>query len=400
VGSVKIPYYVVVKGRGYWRPTKAMRAHGFHIVRCGADGPAAWAIASEWADRWQRHRQGERHPPVTGNHVAPSFEQSESAAVYPRGALGEAFARYRRTEEWAGKAPRTREDWWRGWKRIKPVFGDIAPAAVDLESISAWRGAIERTAGRREAHRAMKIWRALWKVAAALKYCERAADPSLGVRNRAAGGRGDTWTEGEVVRLVKGAWRLGYRGLAAAMAVTWDAQVSPGDVRALVAGQITRSAAGATFFSARGKTGTPIGAVLSRRTTRILDAYLAGLGYALHQDAPVFRSRGAPQSSPKGGRPWPGRPYTKDLLAEEFRAVRTAVFGAGEKRQLLDFRRSGAVEAIAGGAKAEMLSHAMGNTLSTSNALYQTYVPVNMTSIREVAAARRTGRRKMRDENE
>ena len=32
--------------------------------------------------------------------------------------------------------------------------------------------------------------------------------------------------------------------------------------------------------------------------------------------------------------------------------------------------RSGAVEAIAGGAKAEELAHAMGNTLGASNALY------------------------------
>jgi hypothetical protein len=34
---------------------------------------------------------------------------------------------------------------------------------------------------------------------------------------------------------------------------------------------------------------------------------------------------------------------------------------------------------LAGGAaaEAELLTHAMGNTLSASNALYQTYVPAN-----------------------
>jgi hypothetical protein len=59
----------------------------------------------------------------------------------------------------------------------------------------------------------------MWKVAAALGYCVRDADPSLGVRNRAAPGRSETWTEGEVVRLYKHAYRDGYHGLAAVIAV-------------------------------------------------------------------------------------------------------------------------------------------------------------------------------------
>jgi hypothetical protein len=45
------------------------------------------------------------------------------------------------------------------------------------------------------------------QVAAALGYCVRDADPSLGVRNRAPPGRSATWTEGEVVRLYKRAYR-------------------------------------------------------------------------------------------------------------------------------------------------------------------------------------------------
>jgi hypothetical protein len=64
---------------------------------------------------------------------------------------------------------------------------------------------------------------------------------------------------------------------------------------------------------------------------------------------------------------------------------------------IADFRRSGAVEAIAGGAKAEELAHAMGNTLSASNALFATYVPVNQATLRTVLEARRRGRSKLRD---
>jgi hypothetical protein len=47
----------------------------------------------------------------------------------------------------------------------------------------------------------------------------RDADPSLGVRNSAAPGRSAVWSEGEVVRLAKRAWRMGYHGLAAVIAV-------------------------------------------------------------------------------------------------------------------------------------------------------------------------------------
>ena len=77
--------------------------------------------------------------------------------------------------------------------------------------------------------------------------------------------------------------------------------------------------------------------------------------------------------------------------------MRISEFGENERRTLADFRRSGAVEAIAGGARAEELAHAMGNTLSASNALYATYVPVNLTTIRSVMDARRRGRSRMRE---
>jgi hypothetical protein len=115
---------------------------------------------------------------VSADNLSP--ERAEELTVYSPRSLGEAFRRYRRTEEWARKAPRTREDWWRAWRRIKPVFGDTDPRTVTLEDLSAWRSAIEETVSLREAHRAMKIWRALWKVGAALGYCVRDADPSLG----------------------------------------------------------------------------------------------------------------------------------------------------------------------------------------------------------------------------
>jgi hypothetical protein len=384
--KVKIPYYSVRRnGRGFWEPRPDMRALGFYSVPCGRDGPEAWAIAEEWNRRWQVVKRGEAPSPAMAAADNLSPDRIEELTVYPPRSLGEAFRRYRCTNEWESKAPRTREDWFRGWRMIKPVFGDVNLRTVTLENIiSAWRKMIEEKISLREAHRCLKIWRAMWKVAAALGYCVRDADPSLGVRNRAAPGRKLQWTEGEVVRVGKRAWRMGYHGLAAVIAVAWDTQLSPGDVRAMRSSQLARGAAGEAFFTERGKTGKPVGGILSIRSMTVLTAYLEKLGVELHGDAYIFRNRS-------------GAPYSSDTLGDDFRDVRIAEFGPLERRTIgHDFRRTGAGEAIAGGANAEQLSHAMGNTLSASNALFATYVPVNVATLREVMEARRVGRQKFR----
>ena len=43
MADIKIAFYVVKKGYGYWQPTKEMREIGFVSVPCGEDGPEAWA---------------------------------------------------------------------------------------------------------------------------------------------------------------------------------------------------------------------------------------------------------------------------------------------------------------------------------------------------------------------
>ncbi|WP_271590764.1 tyrosine-type recombinase/integrase [Bradyrhizobium sp. CCBAU 53415] len=253
-----------------------------------------------------------------------------------------------------------------------------------LDDLSTWRQAIEEDVSLREAHRALKIWRAMWKVAAALGYCVRDNDPSLAVRNSAAKGRSATWHEGEAARLAKRAWRMGFHGLAAVIGVAWDTQLSPGDVRGLRASQMARVDQRQLCFTERGKTGVPVGGVLSARSLRLLAAYLEKLGIELTRDAYIFRNRS-------------GQPYSKDTLGDDFRTVRAAEFGPLERRMLgHDFRRSGAVEAITGKAEPAALAHAMGNTLDASNALFATYVPVNIATIQAVFEARKQGRRVLR----
>jgi hypothetical protein len=104
---IKIPNYQVRRnGRGFWEPTSKMRALGFQSIPCGRDGPEAWATAREWNERWQRVRRGEDPAPARLlEEVNLSPERGEELTVYPIGSLGEAYRRYRRTPEWARKAP-------------------------------------------------------------------------------------------------------------------------------------------------------------------------------------------------------------------------------------------------------------------------------------------------------
>jgi hypothetical protein len=59
--ELRIPHYVIRKGRGSWRPNPRLRAAGFQTIDCGPDGPSAQAIAQQWNGRARRrsHRKAE-----------------------------------------------------------------------------------------------------------------------------------------------------------------------------------------------------------------------------------------------------------------------------------------------------------------------------------------------------
>src|SRR5215471_6957169 len=99
VGKVKLPYYVVVKGRGYWRPHPRMRPFGFEIVRCGPDGSEAWKIAEEWNRRWQAVRKGQAPLPLDTAKLTRI--EAEAARRFPPGSVGAAWQSFIRTPEWS-----------------------------------------------------------------------------------------------------------------------------------------------------------------------------------------------------------------------------------------------------------------------------------------------------------
>lgn len=262
------------------------------------------------------------------------------------------------------------------------------------------RAKIAQKVSEHEAHRTIKVFRALWKLLPSFGIKVAAdADPSKAVRNRAPDARQAMWQYYEVLLLVQGAWREGYYGLAALIAVAWETMMSPVDVRTLTAGQRKRDVVGSYFGVARAKTGRAAAGTLERYAEAVLDAYLRNLTadgtVALHDTTPLFWTRGGMALGPKGGRPWKPAPYTMDKLGKDFRKVREAIFGPDETRQLADMRRSGAVEADTGGVDTSDLAHKMANRVDTADFIRKTYTPVNLAAVRRANDARKTARRKL-----
>jgi hypothetical protein len=72
----------------------------------------------------------------------------------------------------------------------------------------------------------------------------------------------------------------------------------------------------------RAKTGRAAFGTLSKRTERLVSAYLDTLGIELHPEAILFRNRS-------------GAAYRAETLAHDFAALRELVF-PGDKRRLMD----------------------------------------------------------------
>jgi hypothetical protein len=396
MGSDQIRYFLFINGRWRWRPTKAMRDLGFRLVTLGrggldldADGNPKPSIedqrrAIELNAEWDRVRTGQAEPPSTAKQKK-----------YPIGSVGDAYERamaLRLAERKAKgifwtKEQESRDDWPRAWRWLGPEFGDCDPRTIVPENFLR----IDTNTGKvtgliptielksvTERHRAIKVWRALWKRMQAMKYVN-GEDPSKAIANTAPDPRNATWARRDVLRRVQRAWRMGYYGLAACIAVGWDSMLSPVDARRLTPSQARSDAIGVWFELGRAKTGKAAAATLSSWAQAMLRAYIAKIGVEIAPHAPIFRNRS-------------GAPYSKDTLGDDFRAVREA-FDPTDKRQLADMRRSGAVEGDAGGGSVTDQANKMANSVDTNKQLRKTYNPTNVASVRRFDEARAVGAR-------
>ena len=378
---VKIPYTSVRGGQRFFEPRGRMRQHGFRPLALGKDDEQARRRAWSLYERWIAVRDREE----VADDAPKSKDGASAAKLYPHGSIGEAWQKWIRSEEWARLAPSTRNKiWWEAWlKRIEPVFGDVHPDLVTMEDLSLWRMKIEAKSGADVAHKALKVWRALWRVLQALRYTQL-SDPSAKVRNRQPAPRHQRFAHGEAMRLAKTAWRRGYRGLACIIVVAWDTGFAPVDCRTLrERHRLLDRATGRLVLDrsrdGRTKSGVAVIGTLSRFGDWMVRRYLADLGAGMTADAFLFRMR-------------TGVPYGESRLGGDFATIREIAM-PGDRRQLRDMRRSGVLEAFVGGADARDVSEKFGNSLDRSATLFRTYNPVDLEKVKAADGKRLAGRR-------
>jgi hypothetical protein len=403
-----------------------MKAHGFGLVTMGRGGPGKDADgnpAASFEDQTRARKLNEAWDQVRRGAASPPARTTLKS--YPEGSVGHGYQRameLRKADRLAKGIVWTlrqekRDSWPRAWKRLEPLFGDCDPKTIMPEHFlridpvtgkaTGLVAEIESAVSRTERHMTIKVWRALWKRMQAMHgYCDGFNDPSLAFANSAPDPRQEIWLRREVLKLVQVAWRNGFYGLAACMAVAWDSMLSPVDARTLTPGQANYDGFGLLFMVARAKTGKAAAATLSRWSQAILRTYLDRIGVEMLDTTQLFWTRGGRPVSRKGqtgqwggdhggGRHITPRPYTERRLQQDFATVRALAFGEHEQRQLADMRRSGAVEGDAGGGSVTDQSNKMANTVSASNRLRKTYNPTNVPSVRRFDEARVVGAQKL-----
>lgn len=414
MGSDKIRYLVFSKGRWRWQPTKAMRKHGFRAIILSRGGPESDSLGRPRASDIDKAKavamNGEWD---SARYGLPSQTPAGASAKYAHGSVGDGYyramalrkaARAQAGIVWTKEQIRN-DSWIRAWKFLEPEFSDCDPNTIEPEHFLAIDKAtgkptglvpkIENAVSVSERHLVIKIWRALWKRMAGMKYCVEGADPSKTFENTAPDTRTETWQRWEALKLVQMAWRHNMRGLAALMAVIWDGMISPVDGRTLTLEQLRGDQAGPLFSLDRAKTGKAAASTMTPWSQAILREYLKGFGAEFTLTAPIFRTTATKTVPGRGGRPRASVPYTKDRLVKDFDKVRELTFGPDETRKLSDMRRSGAVEGDAGGGTVADQSNKMANTVSSNNKLRKIYNPVNVPSVRRFDEARAEGAKRL-----
>ena len=195
MGRDKLRHLLFLHGRWRWCPSKSARSHGFRMVNLTAGlvidnqrvpSAVGKARAIELNEAWDRARRG-----IPDKHVL--------AHRCPAGSIGDGYMRAMRLREaeraakgltWSAEQ-RSRDDWPRAWLSIEPIFADANPKTVRTEhligdpsrpEIVGLRPLVAAKVSETEAHRVIKVWRALWAKMAVFGYCDARRDPSLPFR--------------------------------------------------------------------------------------------------------------------------------------------------------------------------------------------------------------------------
>lgn len=364
MAKIKIRHYIVRGSRAYWYPSKVAKARGWQIVSLGVDGHQAWAEAERLNLKWDADRKAIR---TGGERLRP-------------GTLAAVFATYRETTVWKRKADRTKQMWVEAWDVIAQVFADVPVAKIDFPQCDEFYQGLRETRSLHATHRVFQIFRALLNVAISMQLIS--SSPAKSVKNETPAPRSAIWAHDEVARLIEQAEAMNSPGIALAIRIAYDTQFSPPDVRSLTLAHLRKNAEGLPYFDRkRTKSKQQAYGTIGHETYAALRVYLATRPCG--EDEPFLRTNR-------------GLIFNKKSLAHDFRKVRNAVF-PGDTRRLEDMRRSGIVEAAAGGATDTELAAKAGNTLDKVARLRETYNPAQLASAMGAERRREAGRVLLRE---
>lgn len=372
MNKVRLPYYCVRKGRGYFEIGKE-RSESTGIpasIPLGIDGPEAWTKAHSWYEAFQEARNPSNRKRLGG---------------YPPGSLGAAYVLWKGSPDWQEKKPRTREEYERAWDdHIDPAFGRRLYTKITVADSEAFHRRLKKQLSKSDAHRTLKVWRAILNMLAKKNLLAKA--PIGAVTNPMPEGRGQFWLAWEVARLMRAAHLLHLftkddKWLAAGLLVrlAWETAMSPPDCRTFALAMMRQDRSGWYLERARTKTGVAAKPPISDALADDLNAYATRGGRTPIPSAPLFSTR-------------TGKPMDRFQMADLFADLRRVAFGKTERRQFQDLRRSANLEADLGGASAEDRAAVMANALDKNKALDAVYTPVTVARARKTLKAREAGR--------
>ena len=375
--TITIPYSVVRGGNRYWALGKA-RAAGSPVPASEALGPEGFAAqrkALAYYDAWQAWKQG------------PAPE--DRLGGWPPGSLGAFYVAWKRTEDFTtDKAERTREEYDWCWNRhIAPAFGRTLIGRITVADSETFHRRMRKELSASEAHRTLKIWRALLSVLEKKHLIAKA--PIGNVNNPMPQGRHQFWLERDVQRMLRACRLLKWDDMSLMIRLAWETAMSPVDCRTFSIDMLREDRGGWHVTRARTKskkhTQPPVSDQLARDLIAHKQAFEVARGVTLLPGQALFRTR-------------VGKEWSRTELAHQFAKLRRVTFGKTEMRQFMDIRRSANLEADLGGASAEDRATVLANALDKNPALDATYTPATVAAGRKVARAREEGRQLLRQE--
>ena len=384
--TTRLKYYRIRRNRAFFAPGKAAAENAGWFQKDGR--PIASIPLGEAGDRAEEEALRLYHKLLRDRGAAVQ-PQSKQSGKYPSGSFGDFFVKWRCSDVWKEKKPRTREDYDRAWPEIEKHFAIMPLSEITVSKSEAFHRQMksaerEGTLSSNSRHRILKIWRALLSQAHKRGIFQIA--PIGSISNPEPLGCSAYWLAEEIDKLVDAAGDNGFDGMALAIRIGWETLLSPCDVRSLTHNQLKRTTNGEGYIQThRQKTGRRALPYLTSELVSNIDRYINGLEIQLDENDPIILMRS-------------GTPYvTKDTFSKDFRVIRNMVF-ENDTRTFKDIRRSGNLEADLGEASPTDRAELLANSLHKNAFLEATYTPPTVARGKKILEKRKAGRKLLKAE--